>query len=136
MSALDILIPRLKVAEGFKANAYKDILGKWTIGYGFCIDAGLTEHSANALLFAQAQEVQTVLQASWWFQGLDDVRASVMLEIAFNAGVAGLLLFKHMLTAVSEKRWQAAHDELLDSDAARMLPARYGRLAELLLKGE
>lgn len=135
MSALDLAIPRLKVAEGFRSQVYRDVLGKDTIGYGFCIDAGITEHAATALLFAQAQEVQTQLQAFDWFGKLDDVRASVLIEAAFNCGLDGLLKFKLMIAAIQAGNWAQAHDQLLDSSAARLLPKRYFYLAELLRKG-
>ena len=135
MSALDILIPRLKVAEGFRANIYTDVVGKRTIGYGCNLDAGITEHAASALLFSQAQEVQALLSAYPWFNGLDDVRASVILEIAFNCGIEGLLQFHLMIAAIQAGNWAQAHDQLLDSAAARLLPKRYFTLAELLRKG-
>jgi len=41
-----------------------------------------------------------------------------------------------MIAAIRSGYWQGAHDQLLDSDAARELPARYQMLAEMLLNGQ
>lgn len=135
MSALDLAIGRLKIDEGFKSTLYTDTTGHRTIGYGFNVDAGITEPSAFALLNAQASEVANQLQPMRGFQGLDDVRASVLIELAFNLGVNGLLGFSKMLNALASGDYQTAHDQLLDSKAARQLPSRYDQLATMLLTG-
>jgi lysozyme len=135
LSAIDIVLPRLKVDEGFRPKKYLDTRGLETIGYGFCIDAGISEHVASALLTAQVEECWNAVMAFWWANQLDEVRLSVVLELAFNNGVNGLLHYPKMITAIGAKDWQSAHDELLDSDAARALPNRYKALANLLLTG-
>lgn len=135
MSALDLAVSRLKTDEGFRAAAYRDTVGKLTIGYGFCVDAGISQFAAAALLAAQTQERAQALAGFWWAKGLDDARMSVIIEIAFNDGLNGLLHFPKMLAAVGAKNWRLAHDECLDSDAARELPKRYNQLAQILLTG-
>jgi len=135
VSAVEIVVPRLKVNEGFRANVYIDTTGHKTLGYGFNVDAGITQTAAEALLIAQAQDLARTLKAYWWAGGLDDARLSVLIEVAFNVGLAGLLHFTKCLTAIGHKDWQGAHDELLDSDAAHLLPRRYDGLAQILLTG-
>lgn len=135
MSAVDLAIPRLKVDEGFRAAKYVDTAGRLTIGYGFNVDAGISQFAAAALLQAQAQERASVLAGFWWAQGLDDVRMSVVIEVAFNDGLNGLLHFPKMLAAIGAKDWVTAKAELLDSDAARELPTRYAALAQIMLSG-
>jgi len=135
MSAINLAVERLQTDEGFRAVAYQDTTGHLTIGYGFNITSGISEYAAQALLEAQAQELATSLQAYHWFVGLDDVRASVLIELAFNLGLNGLLHFPRMLGAIGSGDWQTAHDQLLDSDAARQLTSRYTILANLLLTG-
>jgi lysozyme len=134
MSAIDLAVSRLKTEEGFRAKKYVDTVGNETIGYGFAIGAGLTEPEAGALLQAQVTTRAAAI-GTWWFQALDDARASVVLDVAFNLGVEGLFAFKDMIAAIQTKNWQAAHDALLDSQAARQLPTRYAALANLLLTG-
>jgi lysozyme len=134
MSAIYLAVARLKLEEGFRATKYVDEAGKTTIGYGFNIDAGMIEQEAAALL-----EEQVIVRASQigaaWFTTLDDVRASVVLDLAFNLGLHGLMQFKDMIAAIAANNWRAAHDALLDSQAARALPNRYNPLAQLLLNG-
>jgi lysozyme len=135
MSAIDLVIPRLKVDEGFRAAKYVDTRGHMTIGYGFNVDAGISQYAAAALLQAQVQERAATLAGFWWAKDLDDARMSVVIEIAFNDGLSGLLHFPKMLAAVGAKDWATAHAELLDSDAARELPSRYAILAQIMLTG-
>lgn len=135
MSAVDIAIPRLKINEGFRANAYLDTTGHRTIGYGFNLDAGITQTAAEALLRAQAEDIAQTLSGYWWASGLDDARLSVLIEVAFNVGVAGLLHFVKCLTAIGHQDWLNAAGELLNSDAAHLLPSRYHALSQILLTG-
>jgi lysozyme len=135
MSAVDLAMSRLKIAEGYRATPYRDTAGHFTVGYGANLDAGILEPEAAALLQAQIATRATALQSFRGFQGLDDVRQSVLIELAVNLGVNGLLGFSRMLNAVASGDWQTAHDELLASKAATQLPARYGTLAQMLLTG-
>jgi lysozyme len=135
VSALDLAVARLKVDEGFRANVYTDTTGHRTIGYGTNLDAGITQTAAEALLTAQAQDILQTVSGYWWASGLDDARTSVVVEVAFNVGLHGLLGFVNMLAAIGRKDWPAAHDELLDSDAAHLLTPRYTALAQILLTG-
>lgn len=135
MSAIDLAVARLKAEEGFRDKKYVDAAGKMTIGYGFNVDAGISEPEAAALLEAQSITRLQALSGYAWFKALDDVRASVVLDLSFNLGVTGLLLFHNMIVALGNQDWQAAHDALIDSQAARELPQRYSVLAQLLLNG-
>jgi lysozyme len=135
MSAIDLAVARLKVDEGFRATTYVDTRGNMSVGYGCNLDVGLTQYAASALLTAQATECANSLATYTWANGLNDVRASVLIELAFNLGISGLMNFQRMIAAIRSGDWQSAHDQLLDSDAARELPARYGMLADLLLTG-
>lgn len=136
MISLDLAVAQLKPDEGFRAKVYRDIAGKQTIGYGFNIDAGISEVAAAALLAAQAGEVEDDLALLPWYATLDPVRQAVCIQLGFNLGLAGLLAFQRMIDALRSGNWQGAHDELLNSRAAEQLPARYGRLANWLLTGE
>lgn len=59
-------VEELCILEGFKQERYKDCRGKWTIGFGHCIDDSdcieepLSEVQANALL---ARDVHWASQA-------------------------------------------------------------------------
>lgn len=135
MSAIDIAEARAEPSEGFRSMKYLDTRGNESIGIGFNIGAGISLRAARALFREQLAERADALAGFWWAKGLDDARMSVVIEIAFNSGLNGLLHFPKMLAAIGAKNWQTAHDECLNSDAARMLPSRYKPLAEILLTG-
>lgn len=129
------MLVRLTTEEGFRAFPYTDTTGHLTQGYGCNLSAGWSKGLAANVLQYQLGEIVPQLQNLWWWSGLDPVRASVILDVAVNDGVGGLLAFPKMLAAVGAKDWPTASGELLDSDAARSLPNRYNPLAQLLLNG-
>ena len=133
MSAVDLALPRLKTEEGFRATKYTDTRGHLSIGFGFNIDAGISQSAAAALLSAQATECHSQLLAFPWYSQLDPVRQSVCLDIAFNSGVSGLLHFPHMIAALIEKDWKQAALECTVTNPE--LAGRYAALAQLLLTG-
>jgi len=133
MSAIDIVLPRLQTEEGFRSMPYKDTEGHLTLGYGFNVEAGITRPAALALMKAQVQELDGVLNGYTWYGTLDAVRQSVCLDIAFNAGIPGLLKFPHMIAALANKDWQKAADECRVTNLE--LAGRYSKLAQILLTG-
>lgn len=133
MSAVDLALPRLKLAEGYRSHVYRDTQNIDTVGYGCNLSAGLTEFAAGALLLAQIHELELRLEAYPWYPNLDPVRQSVLLEIAFNAGVSGLLHFPAMLAAIGHHDWATAAAECKVSNPE--LAGRYSVLAQLLLTG-
>lgn len=133
MTAVTLVLPRLKTEEGFRANKYIDTQGHLTIGYGFNVDAGISQSAASALLTAQAQERHDALLALSWYAALDPVRQSVCLDIAFNNGSHGLLNFPHMIAALAKGDWTSAAVECKVTNPE--LATRYAALAQLLLTG-
>ena len=133
MTAVDVVLPRLKIEEGFRATLYVDSEGHKTIGYGLNIDAGISQRVAAAALQAQLEELQDALAKYPWYAPLDPVRQSVLLDIAFNDGLTGLLHFPHMLAAISRQDWASAATECHVENPE--LAGRYQKLAQLLLIG-
>jgi lysozyme len=130
MSAVDLALPRLKTEEGFRAVKYLDTQGHESIGYGFNIDAGISEYAASALLLAMTQERHQKLLKFDWYARLDPVRQSVCLDIDFNAS---LLHFPHLIAALSRQDWATAAVECKVTNPE--LAGRYKKLAQLLLGG-
>lgn len=133
MSAVDVAFPRLRTEEGFRSLVYRDSEGHSTIGYGLNLDAGLSQRVAAAALLAQLQELHEALQAYPWYGPLDPVRQSVLLDMAFNGGLHGLLAFPHMLAAISRQDWASAAAECHVENPE--LAGRYEKLSQLLLIG-
>lgn len=133
MSAVDVALPRLRQEEGFRATLYVDTEGHKTIGYGLNIDAGISPRVAGAALQAQLEELDEALSKYPWYAPLDPVRQSVLLDLAFNNGLAGLLHFPHMLAAIARQDWASAATECHVENPE--LAGRYQKLAQLLLIG-
>lgn len=132
---------QLREDEGEVLHEYKDHLGYSTIGIGVLIDkrkgGGITKEESSYLfqnrLGAKRQEIRKALP---WFDGLDPVRQGVLLNMAYQLGVAGLLGFKTTLKHVQAGQWVAASVGMLDSKWARLdTPARAERLATQMRTG-
>jgi lysozyme len=133
-TAIEIASPRLQVDEGFRAHQYLDTEGNPTIGYGWNISAGITQYCALALLDAQLEELHAELVKFSWYAGLDPVRQSVPLEIAFNAGLHGLLGYPHMISALSIHDWTGAATHCTTNNPR--LKNRYETLSRILVTGD
>ena len=128
----------LKQDEGLMAKMRRCPTGHWTIGFGHNLETTpITERAAMVILEddVQAVTLRCALFIPSWDE-LGQVRQAVLVSVAFNVGVTGLQGFRRMLLAIHMRQWERAADELLDSDAGRLLPVRYKRLAEMLKSGE
>jgi len=137
----DKIIKMLSLHEGRVPHAYQDSLGYWTIGVGHLIDkrkgGRLPEHIIDALLDWDAGEKwQELLRRAPWVEDLDDVRQAVLLDMAFNLGVTGLLKFKNTLKAVRAGDWDAAAAGMMNSLWAKQVKTRAVRLAHMMRTGE
>lgn len=113
------------------------VKGHPTIGVGRALDThGISREESAYLLNNDIESCIAALSSrlTWWEQ-LDDVRQRVLVNMAFNMGVSGLMSFKKTLAAIGAHNWTEAAAEILDSDAARQLPVRYERLAEMMRTG-
>lgn len=141
MTAIDVLEARLTTAEGERLFPYDDATGlpvtapkgKLSWGRGFdlmsCGSPGLFQVMESYLL----SKLAATLAGYVWYTSANEVRQSVFLEIAYNAGVSGLLHFPHMLGAAASGDWETAAQECKVQEPA--LASRYALLAQLLLKG-
>jgi lysozyme len=131
---------QLRLDEGEKLYAYKDSLGFWTIGVGRLIDekkgGGLTEEESAYLLKNDiARKTNEVKNRLDWFSKLDEVRQAVLINMAFQMGVEGLLKFKNTLTLVKSGYYEDAAKNMLQSLWAQQTPERAKRLAEQMKTG-
>ncbi len=128
--------------EGFKPMAYRDHLGKLTLGIGFLIDPDepgaqpMPRNVANLwmmeILKSVKAELDTVLP---WWRALSDARQRALLNMAYQLGVAGLLKFKKTLEHMEATDFDAAASEALRSKWARQTPARAQRIYLLIKNG-
>lgn len=63
------------------------------------------------------------------------VRQDVLCDMAYNLGLAGMLKFRKMLSAVKRGAWDMAAYEMLDSKWAKQVGKRAEELAFLMRSG-
>lgn len=132
---------QLRRDEGVVEHAYQDHLGWWTIGVGRLIDkrkgGRLTDDEINYLLANDIAEKERELEASVsFYKGLDEARKGVLLNMAFNLGVQGLLGFRNTLKLIETGKYEEASKEMLKSKWARQVGDRAARLSKQMLTGE
>lgn len=136
------LVKQLFRDEGKVSYAYQDHLGYWTIGVGRLIDrrkgGGLSDEEIAFLLDNDISRIDAELTKRIpWFNELDEARKGVLMNMAFQMGVDGLLAFKNTLKLVQSKQWDKAADAMLQSKWAReQTPARAKRLSDQMRTGE
>jgi len=133
------LIERIKRHEGFSRHAYACPAGYLTIGYGLNIEPsgyGLDEDLAEQALCRVLLDVEGRLMDMPWFESLDLVRGGVVLEMAYQMGVSGMLGFRKMIEAIERKDWETAAVEMLDSRWHQQTPGRAKSLARIMRTGE
>jgi lysozyme len=134
--------------EGLRLYVYDDATGKPivpgtfvkghpTIGIGRALDThGITEEECGVLFRDDIDAVAKQLHdAMPWAFDLDDARLDVLLEMAFNMGIAGLQKFKNTLADVQAGNYAKAADEMLESLWAKQVGARAQRLAQQMRTG-
>ena len=135
------LTAQLRRDEREVLHAYQDHLGFWTIGVGRLIDkrkgGGITKEESKYLLEndidRKLRDLRTRLPL---FDKLDDARKGVLMNMAFQMGVDGLLKFNKTLTLIEAGDYKAAADNMLKSLWAKQTPARAQRMAEQLRTGK
>ncbi|KXZ66781.1 Phage lysozyme [Acinetobacter venetianus] len=130
----------LRGEEGEVLTEYKDHLGYSTIGVGRLIDkrkgGGITAEESAYLLGNDIQKRMTELERKIpWITSLNDARRGVLLSMAFQMGVDGLLGFKNTLEMVRTGRYEDAAKGMLNSKWAKQTPQRAKRHSEQMRTG-
>lgn len=138
----DMLARQLRGDEGVRKVAYQDHLGFWTIGVGRLIDdrkpgAGLRDGEIEMLLRNDIMDrVSQLSKRLPWFNDLDEARQGVLVNMAFQLGVDGLMGFRTTLDLIGKGRYTEASEQMLKSKWASQTPARAKRMAEQMKTGK
>lgn len=135
------IIKQIKECEGFSATAYKDSLGYETIGYGKLIDkrkgGGITEDEASYLLRNDIENINKEINKNLpWAKNLNEARYGVLVNMAFQMGINGLLSFKSTLALIEVGYYEAAAVQMLKSKWAKQTPERAKKMSEQIKTGE
>jgi lysozyme len=128
------LIDQLRRDEGVRYTLYKDSVGIDTFGTGFTFPIDDAEN--DFILQHRIDKISAALAGYDWFRSLDGVRQAVLMNMAYNLGVSGLLHFPHFLAALSKQDWAGAAAEMSDSLWAKQVGQRAVRLQAQILSGE
>jgi lysozyme len=134
-------VAQIKRHEGLVLHAYKDSLGYLTIGYGRLIDkakhGGISEAEAEYLLQNDVSAVLSVLHRNIpFFDSLSIPRQAVLMNMAFQMGITGLMKFKKTLSLIEMGDYEAAADGMLKSLWAKQTPNRAAEMAQQMRTGK
>ena len=119
--------------EGLRLKLYFCSEGIATIGYGRnLIDTGISKEEAQLMLendigkaIAILYDVFTFDEMKLWPKNMQ----IAMVDMVFTLGERGFKQFEKMITAIKNKNFRLAAEELLDSLYARQLPNRAAKNA-------
>jgi len=127
---------RIKQHEGCRLTPYKDSLNITTVGYGRNLEAVPFSQDEVDLMFENDFERAWMGAMSFpEFDGLNDVRRGVVVEMTFQMGRKGVAGFRKFWAAVRREDWLSARHQLLSSRWAVQTPERAKELAEIFFNG-
>jgi lysozyme len=129
----------LTLHEGNERFPYECTAGKLTIGVGFNLeDVGLYPEEIDFILKRRLGLLYTQLRSELsFFRHLSAVRQMVLIDMAYNLGVSGLLGFGNTMAALHLRDYKLAAKEMLDSKWARIdVGYRAVRLANMMRTDE
>lgn len=158
-SALEDLKKMLKNDEGYRAAAYKDTTGRWTIGCGRNIESNpfstdeiiflfndcMTEDEnkliINDLKFFDYLLDQDIENAALNLQNnlkkiytnLSEPRRCVLIAMAFNLGFFGLFKFAKMFSCIKSRDYEGAAREIFNSNARKQTGERYKKYCKIMV---
>lgn len=136
----------LAFEEGFRDKPYLCSAGYVTIGYGTKLHKRKGMNPANfpltineaagaEMLNDDIREVLNAINRSKQaevFNGLSQVRKDIILSMAYQLGVSGVLRFKKTWKYLAKGQYEEASIEMLDSKWYKDTPARAERHAEVM----
>jgi lysozyme len=133
----DKIREQLRRDEGLRLKPYTDSLGNLTIGFGRNLEArGISTKEAYVLLDNDIENFNIDLLIKLpWSADLDEPRYGVLLNMAFNMGISGLMTFKKTLIYVEQGQYDLAAAEMLDSRWAVEVGDRALRLSKQMETG-
>ena len=137
-STIQLAEKLLRKHEGYRQFPYRCPAGKLTVGYGRNLEAlGIRQSEAEYMLHTDVNQITDMLSSMLpFFKDLDAVRQAVLIDMAYQLGMAGLLAFEKMIGALSCGAWDHAVLEMMDSRWAFQTTNRARELADMMRTGE
>lgn len=143
------LTAQLASEEAVRNTVYDDATGKAicpltlcrghpTIGIGRALDVnGLSDDEINYLFNNDVAKILAAFDASipWW-RSLEAPRQAVLIDMAFNMGIDGLMKWPNTLELVHNGDYAGAADAMRHSLWANQVKTRATKLADQMQSGE
>jgi len=135
---VDNLVDQLIRDEDLRLKAYRDTVGKLTIGVGRNLDdRGISKEEAIFMLMNDIAKVRAELEAALpWIDKISPIRQAVLMNMAFNMGIGGLLQFRNTLKFIEQGNFAEASKGMLNSLWAKQVGQRAVRLSQQMLTDE
>lgn len=134
MLAKEIAAKQLPIDEGTRTKAYRDTVGKLTIGVGRNLDDRGLRPSEIALMLDndidEAIAIARKLVAS--YDKLSEERKAVLINMAFNLGETRLAGFVNTIKYINEGNYKQAAANMRMSVWYKQVGARAERLAKIM----
>ncbi len=142
----DLLRRLLQRDEDCRLEPYKDHLGYWTIAYGHLIDKRrggklpdwikafpIEQDEAEHLLDSDIIEKQAKFEQAWpQLSKQSALVQAVLVSMAFQLGIGGVLSFQRTLQAMEDGRWNDAAKAMRASKWHQQTHARAERLVKTI----
>lgn len=124
--------------EGYRRHPYRCTAGKLTVGYGRNLEArGIGKRIAGLMLDEDIAHHRSLLLEKFpRLIELGPARQAVLVNMAVNMGVDGLMGFRRMLAAVEVGDFATAAAEMADSRWFHQVGRRSAELVEQMRTGE
>lgn len=130
------LLDQLLQIEGTKLALYRDAASNLIVAPDDYIERMGVKGTRMAVLEVDLRAVAEELEGRWPpVAKLDAIRQRVLIHMAFNAGVSGLLTMTRFMSAVECRVWETAAEEMLTSQWAKQEPERASVLAVMMRSG-
>jgi len=131
------LLEQIKRHEGFRSKPYLCTSGELTVGYGRALNLNpMTKEEASYLLDNDLRRIMYSLRDLRLLDGHCEARNAVLINMAYNLGISGLLSFKKTLEYYNQGDYILASAEMLDSKWAQQVKGRAIELSEQMATGE
>lgn len=130
------IVELLERQEGFRQFAYRDTVGKITVGIGRNLeDKGISKAEALYLLHNDINDCEQQLKDRfYWFEQIHEDARTILISLCFNMGLGGLLTFTKALEHFKNENYKMAADELMNSKWAKQVGTRSLEIADILNK--
>jgi lysozyme len=130
------IVDLIKLHEGYSRTVYRCTAGRQTIGFGRNLDdVGISRDEAEWLLKRDIDRAMGSLRTEPYWLDLSDVRQAVLIDMTFNLGWAGFAKFARLRMALGRKDFDAAANEMRDSQWFKQVGTRSQRLCVMMRSG-